>query len=140
MVILILIGAVWAVIGVLELMATLVMGCAVVTTFFCIIFIGLRFGCVIAMLWGLYYILDELQRHRSRAPMLGGTSLLPMSEDAHPRSQPQGHQQQYGQQVYYQNQGQPGYYQQGSQHGVYQQNLYANQPQSQANYQYTNLA
>jgi hypothetical protein len=83
-VLLILIGAVWAVIGVLELLATMVFQCAFLTTVFCIIFIGMRFACVVAMLWGLYYVLDEVQRHRSRAPMLG-SSLLPMTEDALPR-------------------------------------------------------
>jgi len=90
-VILILVGAVWAVVGVLELLATVIMGCSVVTTFFCVIFIGMRFACVVGMLWGLYEVLDEIQRHRSRSPMLG-SALLPMSEDAFPRngSPPQG--------------------------------------------------
>jgi len=85
-VLLVLIGAVWAVIGVLELLATVVFQCAFVTWFFCSTFIAMRFASVVAMLWGLYYVLDEVQRHRSRAPMFG-SSLLPMSEDALPRSQ-----------------------------------------------------
>jgi len=86
-VVLILIGAVWAIIGVLELMATALFGCSIVTTFCCILFIGMRFGCVVGLLWGLYYIMDEIQRHRSRSPMLGST-LLPMSEDAFPQNNP----------------------------------------------------
>jgi hypothetical protein len=119
MVVLILIGAVWAVIGVLELLATAVFSCAVATTFFCIIFIGMRFGCVVALLWGLYYIMDEIQRHRSRNPMLGST-LLPMSEDAFPLTHssqqemgqyPQGYQGQgHSQQGYYQGNQNPQYF------------------------------
>lgn len=85
-VLLVLLGAVWAVLGVIYLVATMIFGCAAVTTFLCILFIGVRFACVVALLWGLYYILDEIQRHRSRSPMLG-SSLLPMSEDAYPRGQ-----------------------------------------------------
>jgi len=84
----ILIGAIWAVVGVLELLATVFMGCAFITTCFCIVFIGMRFGCVVGMFWGLYYVMDEIQNHRSRSPMLG-SSLLPMSEDALPHSNPQ---------------------------------------------------
>jgi hypothetical protein len=127
MVVLVLIGAVWAVIGVLELLATMFAGCNVATTFFCIIFIGMRFACVVALLWGLYYILDEIQRHRSRAPMLGGSSLLPMSEDAYPRTNQHGGQ-------YNQGYPQQGYQQQGQQHG----NQGYNYQQAPTNPQYGN--
>jgi len=84
LVLLIVIGAVWAIIGVLELLATVFLGCTFVTTIFSFLFIFIRFGCLVAMMWGIYYVLDEIQRHRSRSPMLG-SSLLPMSEDAMPQ-------------------------------------------------------
>jgi len=80
---LVLLGAVWAVIGALELLATLLMGCSSLTTLVCTVFVGARFGLLVVLLLGLYYVLDEIQRHRSRSPVLG-SSLIPMSEDALP--------------------------------------------------------
>jgi len=77
---LVLVGAVWAAIGMLELLATTFLGCTGFTLLVCIFFIGLRIGIVLALVMGLFYVLDEIQRHRSRSPMLG-SSLLPMTED-----------------------------------------------------------
>lgn len=83
MVVLVLIGAVWAVVGVVELLGTMVFGCSTLTLFFCIVFIGLRFGILVCLFLGLYYVMDEVQKHRSR-PMTLGSSALPMADDSSP--------------------------------------------------------
>merc|ERR1719223_328763 len=85
LVLLVLIGGVWAVVGVFELLGTLAFGCSTLTLFCCIIFIGLRFGVLVCLFLLLYYILDEIQKHRSR-PVTLGSSMLPMAEDALPRA------------------------------------------------------
>lgn len=84
-VILVLIGGVWAVVGVFELLGTAVFGCSTLTLFCCIVFIGLRFGILVCLFLLLYYVLDEIQKHRSR-PVTLGSSLLPMADDALPLS------------------------------------------------------
>lgn len=80
---LVLVGGVWAVVGVLELLGTMAFGCSTLTLFFCIVFIGLRFGILVCLFLLFYYVLDEIQKHRSR-PVTLGSSLLPMADDAYP--------------------------------------------------------
>eukprot|EP00927_Polykrikos_kofoidii_P029767 TRINITY_DN25676_c0_g1_i1.p1 TRINITY_DN25676_c0_g1~~TRINITY_DN25676_c0_g1_i1.p1 ORF type:complete len:481 (-),score=81.74 TRINITY_DN25676_c0_g1_i1:102-1544(-) len=81
-IVLVLVGAVWAVIGLLELLASSFFGCNGFIVFVCLLLIVLRFGVVVGIVLLVFYVLDELQKHRSRAPMLGSTSLFPsMSEE-----------------------------------------------------------
>jgi len=87
---LVLVGVFWAVIGVFELLATLVLGCNVATLIMCMLFIGLRFGFLVSMVLLLFFVLDEVQKHRSRLTVLGSTA-VPMTEDARPRDRQPPH-------------------------------------------------
>merc|ERR1712232_275554 len=76
LVVLVLLGSVWAVIGVLEFLGAFVLGCSFLTVICSLLFIVLRFGALVCMLLLVYHILDEIQRHRSRNSVLGRSAPL----------------------------------------------------------------
>eukprot|EP00931_Biecheleriopsis_adriatica_P058110 TRINITY_DN34529_c0_g1_i2.p1 TRINITY_DN34529_c0_g1~~TRINITY_DN34529_c0_g1_i2.p1 ORF type:complete len:434 (-),score=117.68 TRINITY_DN34529_c0_g1_i2:44-1345(-) len=53
-------------VGVLELLATIVMGCSAITVFVCFVFIGIRCGAVVGLLFLARYVSDEINKHRAR--------------------------------------------------------------------------
>merc|ERR1712232_502423 len=77
-------GAAWAVVGVLELLASIFVGCNIFTLLVAICFMTLRFTIVVALVLLMFYVLDELQEHRSRSPMLGSSFVSSKSDDGMP--------------------------------------------------------
>eukprot|EP00929_Paragymnodinium_shiwhaense_P043882 TRINITY_DN22533_c0_g1_i1.p1 TRINITY_DN22533_c0_g1~~TRINITY_DN22533_c0_g1_i1.p1 ORF type:complete len:497 (-),score=116.27 TRINITY_DN22533_c0_g1_i1:276-1766(-) len=76
----VILGAVGAVIALFEWLASLALGCNGLVLLVGLAFIVLRLGLVVAMVLLLFFVLDELQKHRSRAPRLS-SSLNPSFED-----------------------------------------------------------
>lgn len=81
---LVLLGVTWAVIGAFELLATPLVGCSSTALLVSAPFVTVRFAVAVIVLVLLYRLLDEIQRHRSRLPLLGG-SLSPIYEETTPR-------------------------------------------------------
>jgi len=74
-----LLGAAWAILGVVYLLGALAWGCSPLTFLLCMLFVVLRFCFVIGMVLLLFYLLDELQKHRSRQVLLAN---IPLTEEA----------------------------------------------------------
>mmetsp|Transcript_43731 Transcript_43731/g.79824 ORF Transcript_43731/g.79824 Transcript_43731/m.79824 type:complete len:471 (-) Transcript_43731:71-1483(-) len=74
-----LLGAAWAILGVVYLLGALAWACSPPTFIVCTAFVGLRFCLVIGMVLLLFYLLDEIQKHRSRQVLLAN---IPLTEEA----------------------------------------------------------
>eukprot|EP00403_Amphidinium_massartii_P014102 CAMPEP_0178416662 /NCGR_PEP_ID=MMETSP0689_2-20121128/24178_1 /TAXON_ID=160604 /ORGANISM="Amphidinium massartii, Strain CS-259" /LENGTH=459 /DNA_ID=CAMNT_0020038011 /DNA_START=44 /DNA_END=1419 /DNA_ORIENTATION=+ len=79
--VLVVLGALWAVVGVFYVLGAMALGCNPLTLIVCILFVTLRFALIIGMVLLLFYVLDEIQKHRSRQVMLGSVN-IPMTEEA----------------------------------------------------------
>merc|ERR1712113_71357 len=79
-----LVGGCWALIGILELLGTLAFGCDILILLICVVFVALRLGIVVAIVRIMFFLLDEIQRHRCRAPLLGNSFLPASAEEAAP--------------------------------------------------------
>jgi len=76
----VLLGAIGALVALIEWLAALALGCNALTLFVSLLFIVFRCGLVVLMVLLLYNLLDEIAKHRSRAPRLSNT-MNPNTED-----------------------------------------------------------
>ena len=79
----VLLGSVWAVVGILVVLASAVWGCSRLALSICIAFVVLRFAAVAIFGRSLFVFLDEVQRHRARLPVLAN-SCAPADDMASP--------------------------------------------------------
>eukprot|EP00930_Biecheleria_cincta_P091606 TRINITY_DN81207_c0_g1_i1.p1 TRINITY_DN81207_c0_g1~~TRINITY_DN81207_c0_g1_i1.p1 ORF type:complete len:445 (-),score=85.88 TRINITY_DN81207_c0_g1_i1:31-1332(-) len=74
----VLFGLIGAVVGVFELLASMVVGCSSFVVMVCIVFIGIRCAGLLGVMRLAMFLRDEVEKLRSQSVPAGGSSQIPM--------------------------------------------------------------